>query len=153
MLVFSLVTGFTHTVLAFHWPWFTLTQCLFSIGPTLRIVCFPVIFLLILTMAGYTSRQHPPVNHCSRWYITNSNQVYSAERFILCFTLFLPHTHTHTHTHIYIYPPHKKKKTAKPNAKVIFGMEHSRIRWHYKYKERQKNFINMWIYKKKLNNC
>ena len=42
----------------------------------------------------------------------------------------------------------KKKKTAKPNAKEIFGMEHSRIRWHYKYKERHKSFINMWIYRK-----
>ena len=35
------------------------------------------------------------------------------------------------------YPP-PQKKTAKPNAKEIFGMEHSRIGWHYKYKERHK---------------
>ena len=46
-----------------------------------------------------------------------------------------------------INPP-PPKKTAEPNAKEIFGMEHSRIRWHYKYKERHKSFINMWIYRK-----
>ena len=45
-------------------------------------------------------------------------------------------------------PRQKKKKTAKPNAKEIFGMEHSRIRWPYEYKERHKSFINMWIYRK-----
>ena len=28
--------------------------------------------------------------------------------------------------------PTKKKKTAKPNAKEIFGMEQYRMRWHYK---------------------
>ena len=58
-------------------------------------------------------------------------------------------TNANTPSYHKLIPSPQKKKTAKPNAKEIFGMEHSRIRWHYKYKERHKSFINMWIYRKK----
>ena len=59
---FSLVTAFTNALLVFHWPWLTLTQCLFCIGHILspRVVCFPVITFLFLSTAWCVCQLHPP---------------------------------------------------------------------------------------------
>ena len=53
---------FTHVLLFCPWPWFTLTQCLFSIGYDLHphIASFPVITLLILFLDRCICQQYPP---------------------------------------------------------------------------------------------
>ena len=84
---FILVMVYTHAMLAFHWSWFTPTQCLLFIGNALhpRNACFSlniiytyaglvihclqltpthflslVIILLILSMARCIGQKHPP---------------------------------------------------------------------------------------------
>ena len=45
-------------VVAFHWPWFTPMQCLFSIDHSLHLCMFLVIIFLILSTARCICQQH-----------------------------------------------------------------------------------------------
>ena len=71
---FPLVTAYTHTMLVFHWPWFTPTQCLFSIGLSLnlRISCFRESFCWFYPWPDVSVHNIRQVHHKSRWYITIS---------------------------------------------------------------------------------
>ena len=140
---FSLVTAYTHALLAFHWPWFTpkiLVLHWSQLTPT-NSLC-PVIILLIFIF---------------RWMYLSTT---SAELIACHGDILHTHTHTHTHTYIYIYISSRPMIPESNNTYIyleieiplLWGMTPFVRLWRMSFRSERKNTVKVIIAGRKIIN-